>query len=220
MRSLPRLVVVGGYILGLAALLDGLPAEIPPSWMASGGDVLWLGGPVVAFLLPSAVLITDWLLRGLCVQHPVDTASAAGVIAIYDAIMLRITIFIMGVHAAILLGLLGVFTGRSWAAQMVPVMLGLALISIGNLLPKTRPNLAIGIRTTRTLADRALWNRVHRAAGYLTVASGLALVVSALAVPRPIGPAMIVLVGPAALVGACVVLLWAQRKLGLPHVDG
>jgi uncharacterized membrane protein len=181
--------------------------------------VLRLGGPLVAFLLPTAVLITDWLLRGLCIKHPVDGESVAAVIAIYDAIMLRVTIFVIGVHAAILLALLGWFSGQSWAAQIVPVMLGLTLISIGNLLPKTRPNLAIGIRTTRTLADRALWNRVHRPAGYLTVASGLVLVLSALAVPRPIGPGMILLVGPAALVATCLVIRLSQRELGLPHVD-
>ena len=101
-------------------------------------------------------------------------------------------------------------------------MLGLALISIGNLLPKMRPNLAIGIRTTRTLADRALWNRVHRAAGYLTVASGFVLVLSALTVPRPLGPGMILVVGPAALVGTCLVIWfpngrWSSR---MAIIDG
>lgn len=54
----------------------------------------------------------------------------------------------------------------------MPALLGLPLIGIGNLLPRTRPNLAIGIPATGTLADRELWTRIHRTAGYLVVALG------------------------------------------------
>ena len=73
--------------------------------------------------------------------------------------MVRFAGFIVVAHAAMLAGLLGVFTNRLWAAQIVSVTLGLAMISIGNLLPRTRPNLAIGIRTARTLWERpgSLW---------------------------------------------------------------
>ena len=80
------------------------------------------------------------------------------------------------------------------------------LISVGNLLPRTRPNLAIGIRTKRTLSDRACWMRTHRDAGYLVVACGFVLVLSAIAVPKPVGPGMILLVGPAAVVGTWLLL--------------
>jgi uncharacterized membrane protein len=205
-RGRQRLVIAAGYLLGAAAVYRGLPAPVPPSWGASGQDTIWLGAPLVAFLLPTFALLTDNLLRGLCLRHPVAGARAADVLAVYDAIMLRLTIFIMGVHAAVLVAVLGLVAGRAWAAQLVPVMLGLMLIGIGNLLPRTLPNLAIGIRTSRTLADRALWRRVHRTVGYLVVASGTVIVVSALAVPRPLGPGMILLVGPAMLVGTGLVI--------------
>ena len=112
-----RLVIASGYAAGFAALSSGL-TEIPPSVM-SGGDVIWFGGPFVAFLLPTAALVTDWQLRGLCVKHPVDGASVAEVVTTYDAIMLRVTLFVMALHTAILLALLGLFSGRSWAAQVV-----------------------------------------------------------------------------------------------------
>jgi uncharacterized membrane protein len=121
--------------------------------------------PMVAFLLPTAVAITDLLLRGLCVNHPIDEPDSVNVLATYDAMMLRFTILVMGVHSAVLLAMLGLLSGREWAAQLVPLMLGFTMISIGNLLPRTRPNLAIGIRTRRTLSDRALWMRVHGRAG-------------------------------------------------------
>ena len=133
--------------------------------------------------MPTAVAITDRLLRGLCVKHPIDEPNPVNVLAIYDAIMLRFTIFVMGVHGAVLLAMVGLLSGRQWTAQLVPLMLGFTMISIGNLLPKTRPNLAIGICTRRTLSDRALWIRTHRSAGYIVVACGVVVVLSAIAVP-------------------------------------
>jgi len=213
LRSPHLLVVVAGYALGALALYSGLPQEIPPSWSVPGRGAVWLGAPMVAFLLPTAVAVTDALLRGLSVRHPVDETSAVNVLAIYDAIMLRFMVFVVGVHATVLAGLLGMLRGQEWAAQIVPLMLGFTMISIGNLLPRTRPNLAIGIRTRLTLSDRALWIRVHRSAGYMVVACGAVLVPSAMTVPRPVGPAMILLVGPAALVGTCLLVRCSRKHV-------
>ena len=114
---------------------------------------------MVAFMLPTAMGMTDALLRGLCVRHPVDASSPMDVLAVYDAIMLRVTVFVMGVHATVLLAPAGDVAVAGGQVRSCPVMLGLTIISIGNLLPRTRPNLAIGIRTRRTLSDRALWIR-------------------------------------------------------------
>jgi len=168
---------------------------------------------MVAFLLPTAVVVTDALLRRLSVRHPVDETTAVNVLAIYDAIMLRFIVFVVGVHATVLAGLLGMLRGHEWAAQIVPLLLGFTMISIGNLLPRTRPNLAIGIRTRLTLSDRGLWIRVHRSAGYMIVACGMVLVLSAVTVPRPVGPAMILLVGPAALVGTCLLVRFSRKHV-------
>jgi hypothetical protein len=78
---------------------------------------------MVAFLLPTAAAATDVLLRGLCVRHPIGEPTSTNVLAIYDAIMLRFIILVMGVHATVLLALLGLLSGREWAAQIVPLML-------------------------------------------------------------------------------------------------
>jgi hypothetical protein len=199
-RPLPALAIATGYGLGSAALLAAPP-----------------GGVTVpaAFLLPTAVVLTDGLLRGLCIRHPIAGAGASDALRIYDAIMLRFGAFILGVHATVLAGLLGLLSGRDWAGQLVPVMLGLTMIGIGNLLPRTRPNLAIGIRTRSTLANRVVWIRAHRSTGYLTVAVGAVIVLSAIAVPPPLGRTMVLAVGPAGLLGACVLVRHAGR-----HGDG
>jgi uncharacterized membrane protein len=186
LRSPHVLVSAAGYGLGALALYWGLPREIP--------------APLATSLLPTALLLTDAMLRGLTVRHPVDAATEAQVLLVYDAIMLRMIVFVTAVHALVLSSLLGMLDGRAWAGRIVPLMLGLTMISIGNLLPRTRPNLAIGIRTRRTLSDRSLWIRVHRYAGYVVVASGALIALSAIGVPGRVGSAMILVVGPIAFV--------------------
>jgi uncharacterized membrane protein len=205
-RLVTRSAILAGYALGAGALYGRLPAEIPPSWTGPSGDVTWLGAPMVAFLLPTATAVIESLLRGLFQRHPIDQHNAANALLVFDAIIARVAVFVLGVHAAVLAGVLGRLFDQEWAAQIVPLMLGITLISVGNLLPRTRPNLAIGIRTQRTLSDRTCWIRTHRHAGYLVVACGAVLVLSALAVPKPVGPGMILLVGPAALVGMWLLL--------------
>ena len=201
-------IIAAGYALGGFALYWGLP-EQATSWTASGRAPFWLAPALAAFLLPTAMVITNLLLRSLCLRHHGDDAGTMEV-AIYDAIMRRFTAFVIGMHAMIMLGMLGWLSNRAWVAQIVPVMAGLTMISIGNLLPRTRPNLAIGIRTRRTLSDRGLWIKTHRTAGYVLVLGGAVVVLSALAIPTPAVPAMAVLLAPAALVGSWF-LRWSGK---------
>jgi immunity protein, SdpI family len=195
-RPLLAVVLGAGYGLGGAALFAGPPGRVTVA---------------AAFVLPAAVTLTDALLRGLCARHPIGEPGSPDALRIYDAIMLRFGAFIMGVHATVLAGLLGLLAGRDWAGQIVPVMLGLVLISIGNLLPRTRPNLALGIRTRRTLTNRAAWIRTHRLTGYVTVATGAVILLSAIAVPPPIGRTMVLAVAPAALVATWFVVRHASK---------
>jgi uncharacterized membrane protein len=59
--------------------------------------------------------------------------------------------------------------------RLVVVLLGLVFIAIGNLLPRTRPNVAVGLRTKRTLTSVQLWGQVHRVGGYATVGLGIVI---------------------------------------------
>ena len=198
--------------MGAFALRRGLPDGIPPALTLPDGRVVWLGPAMVAFLLPIAIAVIDTLLRALRVRHPVDDPNSTNLVATCDAIMLRVAALVTGVHATVLAALLGWLAGRAWASRIVPLMLGFTMIAVGNLLPKTRRNLAVGIRTSATLADRTLWIRTHRSAGYLVVALGAVIVLSAIVMPAPVGPVMILLAGPAALAGICFIVRQTRRR--------
>ena len=204
--------ILAGYALGVIALAAGLPAQMPPAATVPGFGTVWLGATMAAFLLPTALAVTDALLRRLAVTPARGDSPASGVLAIYDAMMWRLMLFVVGVHGTVLLALLGKLRGRPWAAQIVPVMLGVTMIGIGNLLPRLRPNLAVGIRTRRTLSDRGLWARAHRTAGYVVVTGGFILVGAAFAVPRPFGPGMVLVVAPAAVVATWLLVRSSMRR--------
>ena len=58
----------------------------------------------------------------------------------------------------------------SWVGVGVSVL----IIAIGNVLPKTRPNFLLGIRTPWTLSSPSTWERTHRLGGLLIMFAGVA----------------------------------------------
>ena len=149
-------------------------------------------------------------------SHPAEILGAIGPDrdgdreseAVHRAIAARVALFIMALQVLLMLNLSGVEWIRSWGPRLVVVLFGSLFIGIGNVLPRTRPNLALGIRTSRTLSDRPFWIRLHRTCGYLSVAFGAVIVVAGLSFSGPvIGP----VVGAAAL-GSVAVLLATYRK--------
>lgn len=63
-----------------------------------------------------------------------------------------------------------------WLSRVPTCLIGIVLIVVGNVLPRLRPNHAMGIRTRWTLADETVWMKAHRAGGYFLVIFGLLLI--------------------------------------------
>jgi uncharacterized membrane protein len=132
---------------------------------------------LVGLTLPAAAVVIYTSLRPLWAASPASGDGALG--RTYRTIAIRAVLFVLALQALIVLNMTGVGWVRPIAPRAVVVLFGLFLITIGDALPRTRPNLLFGIRTARTLADRRLWMRLHRIAGYLAVAAGIAIAVSA-----------------------------------------
>ena len=192
-------VIALGFVAGLAAY-PRFPSGFLPAFY-------W---PVIAIFLPvtaAAILFSlqslwnrDWLRD----RDPESQAT-------YGAIIFRLVLFIISLHGVLIAVLLGMFDGTNWAPRFVVVLFGLLVMSLGNLLPRTRPNLELGIRTRKTLTNRALWIRTHRTAGQLGVALGALIVLSGIWFSRATIPAV---VGPASLAAAAALFLsyrWYSR---------
>lgn len=63
---------------------------------------------------------------------------------------------------------------------IMPFILGIAFIIIGNYLPKTKQNYTLGIKLPWTLNDEENWNKTHRLGGKLWVIGGVLIMLTAL----------------------------------------
>jgi hypothetical protein len=143
------------------------------------------GRVMIAFLLPATAAVTYALMERIWARDSVRGDDRT-FDEVYEAIVFRIMLFVITLHALVLGAMLGLFWGRAWAPRIVVVLFGLMLVGIGDLLPRTRPNLVIGIRTARTLGDRQLWIQTHRIAGYVAVGLGVVTTIAGLFLSGPI----------------------------------
>src|SRR5262245_13849451 len=127
---------------------------------------------LIAFALPATAAVIYVTFRPL--WRSAEGPSEVG--AAYKAITLHAVLFVLVLNALALATLVDVPGVRPLAPRAAAVLVGLFFVGVGNLLPRTRPNLLIGIRTAHTLEDRQLWTRIHRVCGYLAVGFGTVVV--------------------------------------------
>jgi hypothetical protein len=135
---------------------------------------------MVAFGLPVTAAAVYLLFQSLWTHDRIRSGNGAFE-ETYAAIVFRVLVFVVALHGLVMIELTGVYLPKTWAMRAVVVLLGLTFVAVGNLLPRTRPNVAVGIRTRQTLSNNQLWNRVHRVGGYVTVFWGTVIALSAIA---------------------------------------
>ena len=192
--------IAAGYAAG-AVLYLGLPALDDAVGRIPSGTRLFIGSilPIAASTI-YAVFASLWRRDPSIGSEPHARAQRG--------IRRCVVLFTMALHVLLVTSLAGVTTLRAAAPRLGVVLFGLLLIGVGNLLPQTRPNLVVGIRTSRTLGDKRLWMRMHRVGGYATVAGGIVLVFSGLFLSR----VQIAQAFHAAAFGAALALLVSYRR--------
>ena len=197
-------VLVAGYLVSLVAY-----TKLPGPFLDQALFARWL----VAFTLPTAGLVIYTLFRSLWRHDRIRSGNGAFE-ATYQAIVFRTLVFVLALHVLVMIALTDAQNAngiRVSAGRLVVVLLGLAFVGIGNLLPRTRPNVAVGLRTKRTLTNAQLWGQVHRAGGYATVGLGVVIGVTGLVLTHE---ALGGMVGGAGLLAATVVLVSYRRYAG------
>lgn len=197
-------LIAAGFIASIVAYL-----AVPRPAALDAAPGAWR---LTVFLLPTTAALTTLLFGRLWRRDPVRERGDA-LDGVYHAILFRIVAFLIITHGLLLAVLSDVQWIQPWAPRLVVVFLGLTLASIGNMLPRTRPNVVIGIRTAQTLANRDAWIRMHRATGYVTVGIGLVIAVCGLIVP---GRNMASVVLAAGAVGLAALVL---QHRPLQHIE-
>ena len=179
-RFYPLILIAVAFGVSLA-VYGRLPDQVPVHWNWRG-DVDRYGSRLEgAFLLPVIALLLWGVMRGLPKIDP-RRANYEKFSGTYDIVISAVVTLLVALHLLVLGYALGLPIPLT---RVIPAMVGILLMVIGNVLPRARSNWWIGIRTPWTLSSDRVWQETHRVGGYLMLASG-ALMLIAAALPSPL----------------------------------
>lgn len=96
--------------------------------------------------------------------------------------------------------------------RLLAIIIGVALIFIGNILPKCKQNSLMGIRTKWTLENEQVWYKTHRLGGGLFVLAGAAVILLNLFLFKSFASLVSLLAAVAVLSAVCIVYSAAIYK--------
>ena len=131
-----------------------------------------------SFTLPTAALAIVLIFKSLAKRDPLRS-NYARFRRTYDLFLDLAVLLAILTHLLIISKLMilqGFGWPGPWIAYVPTTLIGLILVVFGNVMPRLRPNSAVGIRTRWTLRDEIVWTKTHRASGYLLVLFGLILI--------------------------------------------
>lgn len=169
---LTSIVIVIPMLIGLA-LWNRLPEQIPSHWNIDGEIDGWSGKGFAVFFFPALLLCIHWL----CVLASCLDAGSKN----YHPKMIRLVLWICPVLSLALSSLMyAVALGYGVKVELImPLLVGLMFLIVGNLLPKCRQSKTLGIKLPWTLKNEENWNKTHRFGGRLWAIGGVIIMATA-----------------------------------------
>ncbi|MBR6633689.1 MAG: SdpI family protein [Clostridia bacterium] len=167
-------VVILLPILAGIVLWDKLPQRIPTHWNAAGEIDGWSGKPFAVIGIPFMMLAFQWMCVLATSTDPKKHNHSEKILHFIFWLFPVITVLLSTLTYCAALG------NEVRINVIVPVLIGLLFVIIGNYLPKCRQNYTIGIKIPWTLNSEENWNRTHRLAGWLWVICGFIIMLSGL----------------------------------------
>ena len=175
-RWYPALLVVLTFAASIFAY-PRLPDRVPTHWNIHGQVDAYGSRWIATFLIPGMLIALWGLLRVLPRIDP-RRENYASMQGTYDLVV-NVTLTLLAVVHFVVLG--AVMGAPISIGRFVPAIIGGALVIIGKVLPRARPNWWFGIRTPWTLSNDRVWERTHHVGGYvMTVVGVLAILASVL----------------------------------------
>lgn len=165
------IIILLPMVAGLV-LWNQLPEQIPFHWNAAGEVDGWASKGVAVFVPSAAMLALQWLCVLVTSTDPKKQNHPEKVVHLVFWLIPLITVFISALMYATALG------GDVRVEMLMPILLGVVFIAIGNYMPKCKQNYTIGIKIPWTLASEENWNKTHRLAGWVWVGGGIAVMLT------------------------------------------
>lgn len=174
----PLALIAIGFAVSLA-VFPQLPERVPTHWNAAGEADGYGSRAFGAFVIPVVMLFLFGLMHVL--PHIDPRKSNYGKFeGTYHFVINLVLTFTLAVHFLILAVTLG---APIPVERAIPFGVGALFAVLGNVLPRTRSNWMLGIRTPWTLSSDRVWERTHRVGGYLMFGAGIIVMVAALTAP-------------------------------------
>lgn len=167
------LIMLIPILVGLL-LWDKLPEQVPYHWNINGDVDGWVGKTQAVFFMPLFMLAMHWVC--------VFASSADPKSKHYHPKSILLVLWICPILNLVLNTIVyGAALGYAISVELVmPLLMGVLFIFIGNLLPKMRQSYTMGIKLPWTLNSEENWNKTHRLAGKLWVGGGVVILSTAL----------------------------------------
>ena len=175
-KNLKVLIITSIIILlpMLAGLIlwNRLPEQVPFHWNAAGEIDGWASKPVAVFVPSAAMLALQWLCVLVTSTDPKQQNHPKKVVHLVLWLIPLLTVVLSAFVYASALG------GNVRVEVLMPILLGVIFIAIGNYMPKCKQNYTIGIKIPWTLASEENWNRTHRLSGWIWVGGGIVMMLT------------------------------------------
>lgn len=160
-------VVILLPILTGLVLWNQLPDQLPFHWNAAGEVDGWASKPVAVFGTPLLMLAMQWLCVVATSADPKRKNHPDKILHLIFWLIPVLTVFLSVATYA------GAMSTNIRIELILPALMGVLFVIIGNYLPKCQQNYTIGIKLPWTLHSEENWNKTHRFAGFLWVICGL-----------------------------------------------
>lgn len=173
-KNLPLLIITSIIILlpvcvGLI-LWNSLPEQIAIHWNVQGVADGFAGKTTAVFALPCFLLAMHWICTLVTSADP-KVKNVQGK-------PLTLVLWICPVISLVICSIVyAVAMGYNISIEIImPMVMGVLFVLIGNYMPKCKQNHTIGIKIPWTLDDSENWNKTHRFAGIVWVIGGLVII--------------------------------------------
>lgn len=157
-----------------AILYSRLPDSIATHFGVDGQPDGWSGKAFAVFGLPAILAGINLLLHFALRTDPKRKNMSP---ALFNIAIWTVPAVSILTNAFVLANALGY---DSRIEVILPLLVSLLFIVIGNYLPKTKQSYTMGIKLPWTLASEENWNRTHRLAGFLWVIGGILMIILSL----------------------------------------
>lgn len=168
-------LIVIAFLINIA-VYSKLPDQIPTHWNVAGEIDGYSSKAFGAFMAPVIMLVV-WLGMKFLPNIDPKKKNYEKFDSSYSIIICLLTSFFFVLHLLTITVSLGYDISIN---KVIPLIIGILFIILGNYMPKSKRNFFYGIKTPWTLTSDVSWRKTHRLGGKLFVLAGIVVVISSI----------------------------------------